>query len=205
MHRRILVLGALVALIFAGLVTTSAAAQEVVPSCEGVELEFCGSEDVEEVAAECRWREEVEGYPGEVESEGRIIPAVAICWEVVAALRERERPRREREARRRREWAQKPSVTSRLAEAETLRLLGGLSGWRHRRLGTVDCGGGRVNRTQWGCAVAWIRRGTCNVGRVRVYGAGHRDGQAFFGAHARWRRGYGWIEDGEVNCHFGYD
>jgi hypothetical protein len=162
----------------------SATAAEVVPSCEGIYLQFCQSEDVEEVASECQWREEVEGWPGAVEIEPeRVIPAVAICWEVVTTLRERERPQREREERRvreaqrrQREWAHKPGVTKPIAEEFARRLMRktGFTNW------SIDCDHGRINRITWSCKISIFYQ--CLRGRIQVRGAGFKDHRAYYRA-----------------------
>jgi hypothetical protein len=77
-----------------------------------------------------------------------------------------------------------------------------LFGWRNRNLGTVDCRGGKVNYSRWRCRVAWIRRSVCNVGRVQIFGAGHRDGRPVYRAHAHWKRGAGYTRGGRIHCPF---
>lgn len=98
-----------------------------------------------------------------------------------------------------------PAVTRGVAAHMAQRTMHRLPGWRRASLRTLDCRRGRINRTRWRCRVAWIRGGTCKVGRVQVYGARSRGRAPRYGAHASWRTGYGWIARGRVNCHFGWD
>lgn len=213
----VIVVGTVVLMLGLVAFPAGAAAEDIVPGCHGVELDFCSAQDSEEVASECRWREEVEGWPGAVEVDGRTIPAVALCWEVHAALRARERPqeeleehrarevRRERE-RERREWAHKPTVNARKANLLVeQRLRREVEGWKHRTAGSVDCRGGRVDRTHWRCKVRWLYRvpggERCRVGRFKVRGEGYRNGVAWYSTAGQWVNGYGFLDGGRIRCY----
>ncbi len=78
--------------------------------------------------------------------------------------------------RRQREWAHKPTVTKPTAEEFAKRLMrkSSYSIWE------VDCDGGRLSRTRWTCKVAIFYH--CLRGRIQVFGEGHKEGLAWFGA-----------------------
>jgi hypothetical protein len=144
------------------------------------------------------------------------VPAVAltICWRLVAIQKAQQLPRERAEARReakaarerarlRREWEHKPTVTLAFAEKGTrIFLRQNLGSWRHRSNGEVDCIGGKITRTRWSCHIAWIRGARCNVGRIQVFGAGHRNGRAIYRGHLRWQRGWGYTRAGRIHCPF---
>jgi len=100
-----------------------------------------------------------------------------------AGKRERERAqaaaevrRHRRQARERREWAIKPTVTKAVAREFSRRLMKqtDFSIW------TVDCDGGRINRTHWSCSVHIFYH--CLRGRIRVSGAGHKNHRPYYRA-----------------------
>lgn len=45
---------------------------------------------------------------------------------------------------------------------------------------TVDCDGGRINRTHWSCSVHIFYH--CLRGRIRVSGAGHKNHRPYYRA-----------------------
>jgi hypothetical protein len=79
--------------------------------------------------------------------------------------------------------------TIRLGDATraTRNLLHGLPTWRNRRFGFYTCIGGKVNRTEWSCRVAWVIGRRCLRGRVRVKGTVDNNEQ-FVHSHIVYRR-----------------
>jgi hypothetical protein len=85
--------------------------------------------------------------------------------------------RKAREWRRQRhEWAHKPTVTEPIARGFARRLMRQteFSIW------TVDCHGGKIDRTHWSCSVHIFYH--CLRGRIRVTGSGHKNGRAWYRA-----------------------
>jgi hypothetical protein len=84
--------------------------------------------------------------------------------------------RHHRQARERREWGIKPTVTKGIAREFSRRLMKqtDFSIW------TVDCNGGRINRTHWSCSVHIFYH--CLRGRIRVSGAGHKNHRPYYRA-----------------------
>lgn len=95
-------------------------------------------------------------------------------WEREARARERERIREAR--RHRREWQHKPTVTEPIARKFSRKVMrnSGLSIW------SVECGGGRIDRTHWRCRVKIFYH--CLRGRIRVTGIGIKDGLPWYRA-----------------------
>lgn len=112
--------------------------------------------------------------------------------------RKAEQRREEREAR---EWAVKPKVTMQIARFWSLRVLHKkVPTWTYRKAGSLQCGGGRISRSQWRCRVSWIAGSVCHAGRVRVIGAGHEDHRAVYRAKVEYRNGYGYVRHGRIRC-----
>lgn len=61
--------------------------------------------------------------------------------------------------------------------------------WVFRDSGSIDCDGGRLNRTHWRCRVWWRNGGRCFAGRVQAYGVYFRRGP-YYNAHGRFRGRY---------------
>jgi len=80
-----------------------------------------------------------------------------------------------------------PTIRRPEAERATRSLLREISTWRYRALGFYDCFGGKVNRTEWSCRVAWIKGRRCFRGRVRVFGY-VKNRKRFVGSHIRYKR-----------------
>jgi flagellar biosynthesis GTPase FlhF len=116
---------------------------------------------------------------------------------------------RERQARKRREqreaseWAVKPKVTQGIAHQRGLSLLHKkIPTWTYRKEGSLDCAGGKINRSQWRCRVSWIAGSVCHGGRLQVVGAGHRNGRAIYQSSIQYRSGYGYVRHGRIRCFF---
>jgi hypothetical protein len=81
-----------------------------------------------------------------------------------------------------------PTVHKGDAEHASLNLLHGISSWRYRTAGYVDCRFGKVNRTRWVCRVGWYQgHHTCRAGRIQVFSY-VAEGEKWFGSHLRTRR-----------------
>ena len=117
---------------------------------------------------------------------------------------ERERKTRERrEHREAHEWAVKPKVNLGIARSWSLRVLHNkVPTWTYRKAGSLQCGGGKISRSQWRCRVSWIAGSVCHAGRVRVIGAGHEHHRAVYQSKIEYRSGYGYVRHGRIRCFF---
>ena len=115
---------------------------------------------------------------------------------------EKERKARERqEHHEAQEWAVKPKVTLGLARSWSLRLLHKqVPTWTYRTAGFLQCGGGKISRSQWRCRVEWIAGSVCHAGRIRVIGAGHEDHRPIFRDKIEYENGYGFVRHGRIRC-----
>jgi hypothetical protein len=115
---------------------------------------------------------------------------------------EKERKARELEERRAaQEWAVKPRITERVAHEHALALLHKkVPTWTYRTAGTLQCGGGKVSRSDWRCRVSWIAGSVCHAGRIRVIGAGHRNHVAIIDSKIEYESGYGYVRHGRIRC-----
>jgi hypothetical protein len=80
-----------------------------------------------------------------------------------------------------------PTITRSAAERATRSLMHKVASWRRRSLGYYDCFGGKINRTNWTCRVAWIKGRRCFRGRVRVTGA-VKNNEKYVRSHISYRR-----------------
>lgn len=166
---------------------------------EGRTPEFC-------VTRRTRWWRETADECHRAEAEGAESLIVAVCWRVVELQKARQRPKERQAERRQREWAHKPTVNARKARLLVeKRLQQDVEGWKHRRAGSVDCRGGRVDRTHWRCKVRWLYRvpggERCRVGRFKVRGEGYRNGVAWYSTAGQWVNGYGLLDKGRIRCY----
>lgn len=115
---------------------------------------------------------------------------------------EREQKARERrEKREAREWAVKPKVTQKIAHQHAMSLLHKkVPTWTYRTAGSLECAGGKINRSHWRCRVSWIAGSVCHGGRLQVIGAGHINGQAIYRSKIEYQNGYGYIRHGRIRC-----
>jgi hypothetical protein len=115
---------------------------------------------------------------------------------------EKERKARERqEHREAQEWAVKPRITQKIAHDHALALLHKkVPTWTYRTAGNLQCGGGKVSRSDWRCRVSWIAGSVCHAGRIRVIGAGHRNHVAIIDSKIEYRNGYGFVRHGRIRC-----
>jgi hypothetical protein len=135
-----------------------------------------------------KWWREITEECRELEAEAADPFFIAVCWHVQAAARAKQRPKEaeeERKARRarreaereRREWAHKPTVTRAIAQEFARRLMRRteIENW------WLDCDRpGRINRITWACKVSIFYE--CLRGRIRVVGAGIKNGVKYFRA-----------------------
>jgi hypothetical protein len=159
--RALLLAAVLLALLGGALPSGAAALASPEPPCEI--LPGSSSPTSEEICAEeiAEWHEEQEEDRRREEKEEREIRA--------------EERVEEKEAR---EWAHKPTVTLHLARLLTVRTMrnSGLENW------WIDCRGGRIDRTHWSCKVSLFYH--CLRGRMRIWGAGYRNGRRWYGSQA---------------------
>ena len=119
-----------------------------------------------------------------------------------ARERERVRIKRAKIAKERRELHRRlhTLIEHRARWAITSELHRELPGWVYRRVGSVDCAGGRINRTRWRCQVRWIRGEECHVGRGQVWVVHHTGRGIWTEDRIRWLNGRGYIENGHLYC-----
>lgn len=76
-----------------------------------------------------------------------------------------------------------PTVRRKFAIYLTGRYSKERTSWPKRDSGSIDCNGGRVDRTHWKCKVKWQRGRYCWAMRVMVWGKGFEDGVPYYGVH----------------------
>ena len=57
------------------------------------------------------------------------------------------------------------------------------SSWNRRDKGSIDCAGGRVNRSAWECRSEWQAGHTCWNMRTKVMGISFKEGVPYYRVH----------------------
>ncbi len=84
--------------------------------------------------------------------------------------------------------ADTPKIGYQAAQKASYSVLRKVSLWRYRDRGSLNCGRGRISRSEWSCRFQMRKGRTCGAGRIRVKAYFNEFGRIKLNSHLRGRR-----------------